>query len=143
MHGYTCSATEMIGQPIDKRALVEFENGMQILLSPGMKWENVPLGNGGLPALLSLGRRRRRHPGRHRRRRPMSKLLEVCLLEVGGEAKVRCGLNCARRPQLVRGTQAPGADGMSAITQTSPQSERTLGAITEHVNRSIRCTNWS
>ena len=32
---------EMAGIPMDRRALVQFENGLQILLSPGMKWDNV------------------------------------------------------------------------------------------------------
>ena len=32
---------EMAGIPMARRALVEFENGMQILLSRGMKWEKV------------------------------------------------------------------------------------------------------
>ena len=38
-------------------------------------------------------------------------------------------------PQLVRGTQAPGADGVSTITQTNPQLERTLGGIVEYVDQ--------
>ena len=35
------AVSEMVGVPIPRRALVEFENDVQILLSPGMKWEKV------------------------------------------------------------------------------------------------------
>ena len=35
------TVSEMAGTPMARHALVEFENGMQILLSPGMKWEKV------------------------------------------------------------------------------------------------------
>ena len=32
---------QMLGQPMGRRALVEFENGRQLFLSPGMAWEKV------------------------------------------------------------------------------------------------------
>ncbi len=35
------AASEMVGDPITKRALVEFENGMRILIDAGMKWEKM------------------------------------------------------------------------------------------------------
>jgi len=35
------AVSEMVGHPIDKRVLVEFENGMRILIDAEMKWERM------------------------------------------------------------------------------------------------------
>ena len=35
------AVSEMVGYPIDKRVLIEFENGMRILIDAEMKWERI------------------------------------------------------------------------------------------------------
>ena len=35
------AVSEMVGHPIGKRVLVEFENGMRILMDPEMKWKRM------------------------------------------------------------------------------------------------------
>jgi len=35
------AVSEMVGEPMNKRALVEFETGMKMLIGAGMKWEKM------------------------------------------------------------------------------------------------------